>query len=79
VNKTVLFFGAIAAAVVCAIVAVYYAIPGYHHVLTFSKSHAPNDMQPTHVALFAVLAIICVIAALVTRPKAKTSAPSRFQ
>ena len=77
-NKTVLFFGAIAAAVVCVLVAVYYAIPGYHHVLTFG-SHAANDMQPSHVALFAVLAIICVIAALVTHPKGKASAPSRFQ
>jgi hypothetical protein len=73
VNKMVLFFGAIAAAVVCALIAVYYAIPGYHHVLTFG-SHPANEMQPSHVALFAILAVICVVAALVTRPKAKTSA-----
>lgn len=72
-NKTVLFLGAIAAAVVCVLVAVYYAIPGYHHVLTFG-THPANEMQPTHVALFAVLAVICVVAALVTRPKAKASA-----
>lgn len=74
-NKMALFFGAIAAAIVCVLIAVYYAIPGYHHVLTFG-SHPANEAQPTHIALFAVLAVICIIAALVTRPKAKSSAPS---
>jgi hypothetical protein len=29
------------------------------------------DPQPTHIVLFVVLAIICVVAALVTRPKSR--------
>ncbi len=77
-NKMTLFFGAIAAAVVCIAIAIYYAIPHIHHVLTFGRTPA-DQPQMTHIALFAVLAIICVIAAMVTRPKAKTTAPSRFR
>jgi hypothetical protein len=62
------FFGAIVVAVICLIIGIYYAIPGVYHVLT-SGSHPAMDPQPTHVVLFIGLAVICVIAALVTRPK----------
>lgn len=71
-NKTALFFGAIAAAVICVILAVYYAIPHIHHVLTFGGTPA-DQPQLKHIALFAVLAIVCIIAALVTRPKSSSS------
>ena len=62
------FFGAIVVAVLCLIIGIYYAIPGVYHVLT-SGSHPAMDPQPTHVVLFIGLAVVCAIAALVTRPK----------
>lgn len=74
-NKTALFFGTIAAAVICIILAVYYAIPHIHHVLTFGGTPA-DQPQLKHIALFAVLAIICIIAALVTRPKSSAGSSS---
>jgi hypothetical protein len=76
-NKTALFFGAIAAAVICVILAIYYAIPNIHHVLTFGSTPA-DQPQLKHIALFAILAIICIIAALVTRPKANSNSNSLF-
>ena len=77
-NRQVLFFGAIIAAVICAIVAIYYAIPHIHHVLTFG-SHPANEAQPTHIALFAILAVICIIAALVNRPKSNANSNNSFR
>ncbi|MEO8970120.1 MAG: hypothetical protein ABI406_00800 [Ktedonobacteraceae bacterium] len=74
-NKATLFFGAIIAAVVCVILAVYYAIPHIHHVLTFGGTPA-DQPQLKHIALFAVLAIVCIIAALVTRPNANSNSNS---
>lgn len=76
-NKTTLFFGAIVAAVICIILAVYYAIPHIHHVLTFGGTPA-DQPQLKHIALFAILAIICIIAALVTRPKSSSNSNSSF-
>ncbi|HLJ33856.1 MAG TPA: hypothetical protein VKU38_09415 [Ktedonobacteraceae bacterium] len=74
-NKAALFFGAIAAAVICVILAIYYAIPHIHHVLTFGGTPA-DQPQLKHIALFAVLAIVCIIAALVTRPKSNSNSNS---
>ena len=65
-----LFYGAIVVAVISLALGVYYAIPGVYHVLT-SGSHPAMDPQPTHVVLFVVDAIVCVIAALVTRPRSR--------
>jgi len=76
VNRQTMFLGAIIAAVICIALGIYYAIPGIYHVLTFSTTHPPKDIQPTHVALFVILAIICVIAALVTRPKSNSNSNS---
>ncbi len=60
-----LFYGAILVAVIAALVAVYYAIPMASHIL--AASPGPHYK---HAAAFAAVAIICIIAALVTRPKA---------
>jgi hypothetical protein len=68
-NPTV-FFGAIAVAVLALLLAVYYAIPGVYHVLVSGQTHPPMDSQPGHVLLFAVITVLGIIAALVTRPKA---------
>ena len=65
-----LFFGAIVIAVISFALGVYYAIPGVYHVAT-SGSHPAMDPQPTHIALFIGIAVVCVIAALVTRPKSR--------
>ncbi|HLQ30885.1 MAG TPA: hypothetical protein VK140_16745 [Ktedonobacteraceae bacterium] len=67
-NKQLLFFGAIIVAVISLAIGVYYAIPGYHHVATFG-SHPPNDTQPSHVVLFLGITVVCVVAALITRPR----------
>jgi hypothetical protein len=64
------FYGAIVVAVISLILGIYYAIPGIYHVAT-SGSHPANDPQPGHIALFIGLAVICGIAAAVTRPKSK--------
>ena len=68
-KSPVVFFGAIAVAVVALALAIYYSIPGIHHVATFG-SHPANEIQPAHIALFAVIAVLGVLAALITRPKA---------
>ena len=77
-NRATLFIGTIVAAVICVALAVYYAIPHIHHVLTFGSTPA-DQPQMKHIALFAVLAIVCIIGALVTRPKAKVNTTSRYR
>ncbi len=67
-SRTTIFFAAIGVAVISLILGIYYAIPGIYHVLT-SGSHPPQDPQPAHIALFLGLTVVCIIAALVTRPK----------
>ncbi len=65
-NKRTLFYGAIVVAVVALALAVYYIIPGIYHPLTTTP---PLASHPTHAVAFFILAIISVVAALVTRPK----------
>ena len=69
-KNPVLFFGAIVVAVISLALGIYYAIPGVYHVFT-SGSHAVMDPQPGHILLFMGITIVCVIAALVTRPRSK--------
>ena len=61
-----LFYGAIIVAIICLICAVYYAIPGIYHPFTFSP---PTEWHPTHAVAFLGLTAICVVAALINRPK----------
>jgi hypothetical protein len=65
-----LFYGAIVVAVISLALGVYYAIPGVNHVFT-SGAHPPMDPQPGHILLFIGITVVCVIAALVTRPRSK--------
>jgi hypothetical protein len=62
-----LFYGAIAVAIVALLITIYYIIPGVNHVLV---SGNPTAVHIKHVFLFAVLTVLGIIAALVTRPKA---------
>jgi hypothetical protein len=68
-NNSGLFFGAIAVAIIGVLLCVYYVIPGVPHVLV---SSGPLAAHYKHAAAFAALAIVGVIGALVTRPKAAT-------
>ncbi|GAC1349951.1 MAG: hypothetical protein NVSMB27_27890 [Ktedonobacteraceae bacterium] len=67
-NRQLLFIGAIIVAVISLAIGVYYAIPGYHHVATFG-THPANETQPSHVILFVAIAVVCIVAALITRPR----------
>jgi len=45
---------------VCAVIGVYYLIPGVYHVLTFDG--IATDTRPTHAILFFGLAVLGLIA-----------------
>ncbi len=59
-----LFYGAIAVAIIALLLAVFYAIPGVSHPLA---SGNPMAAHYKHAALFAVIAILGVVGALVSR------------
>ncbi len=65
-SKSTLFYGAIVVAIIALVLAVYYIIPGIYHPLTNTP---PMSSHPTHAVLFFAITVICVIAALVNRPK----------
>jgi len=64
------FYGAIIVAVIALALAIYYVIPGVNHVFV---SGNPTAMHLKHVALFGAIFVVCLIGALVTRPKAATN------
>lgn len=47
-------------AVICVAIAIYYIIPGFYHVLTFSD---PYKSHLTHFVLFLGLAVISLLGA----------------
>jgi len=65
-NNSTVFFGAIVIAIICIALAVFYAIPGINHPLASAPA---TGVHLKHVALFAALTVLCIIGALVTRPK----------
>ena len=70
-NRRILFAGALIAAIILLGLSVYYLVPGIAHPLTFSG--LPTDAHPKHAALFAALAALCVLGALVSRRRAATT------
>lgn len=62
-----LFYGAIVAAVIALVLAIYYLIPGIYHPFTFSG--LPTDSHHTHGIAFFVLCALLVVVALVNRPR----------
>ena len=65
-NNSSVFFSSIIVAIICAALAVFYAIPGINHPLAIAPA---TGVHLKHVALFAALTVLCIIGALVTRPK----------
>ena len=61
------FFGAIVLALLSFVIGIYYTLPHVYHIFV-SGTHPPLDPQPTHVVLFMGIAVVCIVAALVTRP-----------
>jgi H+/Cl- antiporter ClcA len=55
-----LFILMLVASAVCAVIGVYYLVPGVYHVLTFSGT--PTDSHLTHALLFFGLALLGLIA-----------------
>ncbi|TMC23940.1 MAG: hypothetical protein E6J34_01335 [Chloroflexi bacterium] len=62
-----LFYGALAVAVIGLILCIWYLVPGVYHPLASGNVMAGHFK---HAAVFGALAVIGVIGALVTRPKA---------
>jgi hypothetical protein len=60
-----LFIGAIIVAILAVIAGIYYLIPGVYHPL----ASPPTAQHIKHALLFFIIAVLCVIGALVTRPK----------
>ena len=48
-------------AVICLLLAVFYAIPGPYHPFTYSGT--PTGHHYTHALVFVALAVICVVGA----------------
>ena len=65
-KNPLLFFGGIGVAIIAIALGIYYAIPGIYHPFTFSPA---MEGHPTHAAAFFILAVLCVIVALVNRPR----------
>src|SRR5258708_34429826 len=74
-NNSAVFFGAIVVAIICLALAVFYAIPGINHPLVTGTA---TDAHWKHVVLFAALTVLCIIGALVTRPKSSAQKSRSF-
>ncbi|HLI88502.1 MAG TPA: hypothetical protein VKV37_07415 [Ktedonobacteraceae bacterium] len=64
-----LFYGAIIIAIIAVLACVYYVLPGYNHILA---THDFTSMQPKHALAFGAIAVLCIIVALVNRPRSAT-------
>jgi hypothetical protein len=67
-QRRVLFYGAIAIAVVALLLGVYNAIPDIYHwpVPDYAQ---PTKVHEKYVALFGGIAALSVVGALIARPK----------
>lgn len=63
-SKSTIFYGAIVVAVICIALAIYYIIPGMTHVLA-----SGTTAHYKHAIALGAVALVCIIAALVNRPK----------
>jgi hypothetical protein len=65
-NRMIIFIAAIVVAILAIIASIYYATPGHYHILV---THDYTSGHPSHALLFGAIAVVCIIAALVMRPK----------
>ena len=63
-NRNTVFLIAIVVTIIAVLLAIYYAIPLDSHVLASGAG-----AHYKHMAAFLAVAILCIIGALVTRPK----------
>ena len=68
-KNVTLFYGAIAVALIAIVIDIYYALPGFPHVLA-THTYGP---YPKHLALFSAIAVVCIVAALVMRLRARSA------
>lgn len=70
-RSPILFYIAIAVAVIGLLVGVYYLIPGVSHVLIFSlnKGTTKTDIRPLHAVAGFVVLVAGLALAFFTRPK----------
>lgn len=66
-SKTTIFYSAIIVAIIAIALSVYYIMPGYNHLLV---THDAAAAHPTHALLFGVIAVVCIVGALIYRPRA---------
>jgi hypothetical protein len=66
-KNPVIFYGGIVLAILGIALGIFFLVPGINHVI------ADSSMHIKHAILFFGLAIIGIIGALVTRPKAAIS------
>lgn len=68
--KKALFYAAMAAAILCIILGVYYLIPGIYHFVGYSNHRAVTmTAHRLYSGAFFVLAVIGAAIAFFTRPK----------
>ena len=68
--KKTLFYGAVAAAILCIILGIYYLIPGIYHFVGYSNHRAVTmTAHRLYSGAFFVLAVVGGVIAFFTRPK----------
>ena len=68
--KKSLFYSAVAVAVLCIILGVYYLIPGIYHFVGYSNHRSVTmTAHRLYSGAFFVFAVIGLVCALVLRPK----------
>jgi uncharacterized iron-regulated membrane protein len=76
-RSPIVFYIAIAIAVVGLAVGVYYLIPGMHHVILFTLSKpgavAASASRPLHAVAGFVVMVVGLVLAFLSRPKKATA------
>jgi len=65
-NKTTIFYGSISLGLISGLIAIYYIVPGFDHILV---SGDPAGSHFKHFIAFAVLAAIFFAVAVMNRNK----------
>ncbi|HLW03876.1 MAG TPA: hypothetical protein VKT82_34835 [Ktedonobacterales bacterium] len=77
-RSPIVFYIAIAIAVIGLAVGVYYLIPGIHHTILFTLSKAgtvaASDIRPLHAVVGFVVMVVGLVLAFMSRPKKAVAA-----